>query len=539
MVLFLGVIGFYSVDWRYTLSNEWNHLYDGVSAVGAERVLAGDVPYRDFWTMYAPGHFYLLALLFRVFSAHLMVEVIAASIVCAAAACACYWLVVNLAGKRFLALATAGIFVAAVYNTGYFRRLGSYPTSILLVLVALNLMVLFYKTSKLSYLVAAGLFTGAAVFFKHDVAGYTAIASSAGLIAHHLLARTMKAGSVRPLLIQLFAFSGGIAVIVIPLLIYFGALAGPDMVQNLLIFPATDFRFSRPEAYPSLLPINLSFESRWKVAKTLSDYLNFTVPFVLFALGLIATGLSGLRRRPQRFAISVTLVVAFLLHYLAAHIQINTHIVTMSIYAALLGILFNEVTEQKLLFGKPTFTHLFALAVFAGWLFSLVALPAREARIDRQLASTQLNLPKVSGFRVAPQVANTLVDLSAFVDDHIPPDQELFVGLHRHDVVIIGDSLIYFVLDRPHATRYQELHPAITDTALTQREIISDLERNGASFIVLKKIFTDDVLESVKKIFQENLPQVGATDLDDFVHENYIKVQDFGPYMVWQRINEG
>jgi hypothetical protein len=401
--------------------------------------------------------------------------------------------------------------------------------------VTLNLMVLYYKTRKPRLLMAAGLFTGAAVFFKHDVAGYTAIAVSAGLIAHHLLARTMKSGTVRSLPRQLFTYSIGIAAIAIPLLIYFGILAGPDLVQDLLIFPATDFRFARPEGYPSLLPKDVSFESRWELANTLSYYLNFTVPTALFAIGLIAIVLAGLRRKPQHMALGVTFVVAFLLHYMAAHIQINTNIVTMSVYAAVLGILFIDVTEHKLPFGKPTVTKLLTLAMFAGWLLSLSAVPVKEARTDRQLASTQLDLPKVSGFRVTPQVARTLAELYAFVDAHIPPDQELFVGLRRHDVMLIGDTLAYFVLDRPSATRYQELHPAITDTVPVQQEIVNDLRNNSVSLIVLKRIISDEELERIKENFLENLPQIGATDLDGFIRQHYGKVREFGPYVVWQR----
>ena len=35
--------------------------------VGADRVLRGDMPYRDFWTYYGPASYYLLAGLYRLF----------------------------------------------------------------------------------------------------------------------------------------------------------------------------------------------------------------------------------------------------------------------------------------------------------------------------------------------------------------------------------------------------------------------------------------------------------------------------------------
>jgi len=40
---------------------------EGIVLRGAERIIAGEVPYRDFFSFYTPGSFYLVAFLFRVF----------------------------------------------------------------------------------------------------------------------------------------------------------------------------------------------------------------------------------------------------------------------------------------------------------------------------------------------------------------------------------------------------------------------------------------------------------------------------------------
>src|SRR5437762_1859065 len=40
---------------------------EGIVLQGAERILARQIPYRDFFSFYTPGSFYLLAALFRVF----------------------------------------------------------------------------------------------------------------------------------------------------------------------------------------------------------------------------------------------------------------------------------------------------------------------------------------------------------------------------------------------------------------------------------------------------------------------------------------
>jgi len=530
----LAVVGFYSIDWRYTLTDPWFAPYDAVSSVGAERVLRGAIPYRDFWTMYAPGHFYLVALLFRVFGTHLLVEVVAASAVTAAAACACYWLVVSLVGRRLAGLACAGIFVAAMYNTGYFKRLGSYPSAIFLIFVTFNLLVLYYKTGKLGWLIAGGVFTGITFVFKHDVGGYTAIAIVAGLAAHHALLRATKASEGQSLLIKLLAYAVGGAVVVLPVLIYFAVLAGPDMLQDLVVFPLTDFRFARGEHYPSLLPSDFTGETLGWTVNNVANYMKFTVPTVLFLLGVAGTVLAAIRRKPACLALGVTLSVACVLHYSAAHIQINTHIVTMSVYAAWLGLIFDEMTGRRFAFRRPALTKWLTTVLSIGWILLLLTMPAYRAYRIRRLSTVELDLPKVSGFRVAPRVADAVIGLQRYVEDHVPPEQALFVGLPRHDIVIIGDMWIYFILDRPQATRYQELHPAIADTAPVQREIIGDLETKNVSLVILRHIFTDEELDRTKVSYQKNLPQTGATDLDTFIHQNYKWVRQFDLYEVWQ-----
>src|SRR5262245_36454100 len=50
-------------------------VYDeGAAVYVAERVASGEVPYRDFWTIYAPADFYLIAAVFKVFGPRLIAE---------------------------------------------------------------------------------------------------------------------------------------------------------------------------------------------------------------------------------------------------------------------------------------------------------------------------------------------------------------------------------------------------------------------------------------------------------------------------------
>jgi hypothetical protein len=530
LALFVVAIGLFSLDW-------FNGLHGGVSTVGAERVLAGEIPYRDFWTIYAPGHFYLLALLFRICGTHYLVEVVSASVICASTACACYFLALNSGGKRLASLACAAIFLATTYNTGYFKNLGTYPLVMLFIFIGLICISLYYRTGRRNFLFRAGLATGAAVIIKHDVAGYTAIATVAGLLVNHFHQRSeaVTQEGRSSLLSKLGVYFGGIAIIAIPLLLCFALLAGPEMAQDLVIFPLTDFRFARPEKYPSLLPLGVYAARLSMMLVNLSDYLKFAIPFMLFLLGIVALVTALRRRRPDYVAMGVTFSFAYLFHYMAAHVQINTHIISMSVYGALLGLLFWGIAERASSSWAGSMRRLSAMALVGVWLLALTAVPAYSKWASRRAPTVELSLQKVSGIKVSPEEARDLTDMSAFVEANIPPGQSIFIGLHRHDVVIIGDVMLYFILNRPSATRYQELHPAITDTAPVQREIIDDLQDKKIPLIVLKHIFPDQTLESVKENMLKNLPQIGATELDTYIREKYVEARRFGDFTVWQR----
>jgi hypothetical protein len=505
-------------------------------------VLRGEVPYRDFWTIYAPGHFYLLALLFGVFGTHLLVETVAASLVCAAAVCACYWLVYNLFGRLLDALFCALILLAVLYNSPFFKYLGSYPPSILLILIALSLIVLYYRRERLGFLGAAGLATGALTVFKHDVGGYTAIATLGGLVVYHLLrgpgtgAGRRAAGRVGAAFLSSVAvYLAGLALIAIPVGLYFALVAGPDMLRDLIVFPTTDFRYSRPERYPSIFRLRFDADTPLTTIRNLLHYLNFALPFLMFVLGLIATGVAVIKRKPLSAAMGMTFAIAYLFHHVAAHVQVNTHIVSMSVYGVLLGLLFLDLTGRGFSLERPAGARVLVWGLAVVWLSSLAAVPAYEAWTRRNEKTAELTLVKASGIRLPPHRVRELAELSAFVSAHVAPHEKLFVGLHRHDTLIIGNVMLYFVLDRASATRYHELHPAITDTAPVQREMIRDIREENIPLIIRERIFPDETLERWKKNFLKKLPQIGATDLDEFIRANYVKVRQFGPHEVWLR----
>jgi hypothetical protein len=533
--VFIGALLLFSLYWPYSLSNWFYNLKGGVSTVGAERVLSGDIPYRDFWTMYAPGHFYLLALLFLVFGNHLLVEVIVASIISASAAYICYRIVVGIVNQRFLGIASAAVFTGSMYTTGYFKRLGSYPPAIFLILLALFLMILYYQNQKIKFLVLSGLSVGLSIVIKHDIGIYSVIAILFGLFVHQISASDIN---FRNLQIRKFVFYlGSTAIPVIPIFIVFAALAGRQMLEDLLIFPMTDFRFARPQVYPGILPVGVFSKSPLTFVENLTRYINFTTPYFLFLLGVSAIGMAIISRSHKKIVLGVTFVVAYLFHFGAAHVQVNTHIVSMSVYSTFMAALFYEDILRTVSLKHRRKTFLIALFVILVWVLSLLGNPIYRAWNDLRISNFKIDIEKVAGINVTQEEYQGLTGLVNYVKSQVSPDQKIFVGLRRHDVIVINDVMIYYLLDRPIATKYHELHPAIADTEMGQSEIISELLEDEVSLIVLKYLFPESVLEWVKLNRLQNLPQTGATNLDEFIKENYENTRTFGPYEVWEQID--
>ena len=70
LLLFL----FFSVSFLISLSSFVGVFDEGILTYGAQQVLQGAVPYRDFGASYGPAEFYVLAFLFKVFGPSLLIE---------------------------------------------------------------------------------------------------------------------------------------------------------------------------------------------------------------------------------------------------------------------------------------------------------------------------------------------------------------------------------------------------------------------------------------------------------------------------------
>ena len=82
----------------------------------------------------------------------------------------------------------------------------------------------------------------------------------------------------------------------------------------------------------------------------------------------------------------------------------------------------------------------------------------------------RLTAPAADGVRADAADAAALNRLVPYVDARVPPGRPVFVANPRHDLVRVGDTLLYVLLGRPSATDSDIMQPGVVTTAAVQSE---------------------------------------------------------------------
>jgi len=149
LAIFLVCAGYLCLFLRYSSLE----LDEGIVLEGAERVLHGEIPYRDFFTFYTPGSFYLVAMAFRVFGDSFVVARFSIAV------CGALCSVLTYALTRRVCSRGISIFCAmlATLAGAAFRFLVLHnPYSTLFSFLALYAALRAIETRRLAWMVAAG-----------------------------------------------------------------------------------------------------------------------------------------------------------------------------------------------------------------------------------------------------------------------------------------------------------------------------------------------------------------------------------------------
>ncbi len=517
----------------------------GKSICGALRVLEGQVPYRDFWTMYAPGQFYATAGLYWILGRECLIQGIAAVLIKGAIGGEVFLVARRAGARRPMAVVISSIIVAGSLHTA--PELSTYPPALLCLLFAIERVLCYFQKGGRGKLLEVGLLLGVAACFKHDMAFYVLTAIVVTLFTSWFgMARRRSSLWSHPLG-AMFVLAGGAALIVIPVVLLLVRFAGQHAWHDLIVWPATDFRGVRTEPFPALLP-DWTTVRQWAgdwsdlrkardVVLSQSAWILCNMPQYVF---IITVGsLLFLRRRiaPTRLASSVLFLATMPLFWVVAHVQQNTHPYSMAISSlCLMAMAWPQAGapafRQKLLRG----TLGMGMAVYA---IGLLAVPtASLGKIVANWSDRQyLGLPGAHGIWVARDQYDVYYPIVSFIQQHVSTDERIYVGLKRHDAPVINNLRFYYLAGRKNCCRYDELHPGITDRADVQQEIIDSIERYHVRCVVIWRFgWSDAILDKIKAANMAAVPGLGNTRLDTFIAETFQPLEYYGEYvLMWRK----
>ncbi len=513
----------------------------GLPAVGAMQILDGGLPYRDFWTMYAPGQFYATAVLFHWFGRELLVAGAGGVALNAISVGAFFWLLRGSGASRASAGVLSIVFLAAVWTTA--PALASYEPTRPLLLVGWGFAVRYLRTGRPRRLFLAGVAFGLAACFKHDVAAYAALGTAIALVLAWLLTRDRRPeGWLRPLPAMLW-LAAGCALFAVPTVAFLAWEVGADAWRDLVVFPATDFQAVRSEPYPGPIPRYrpllawLSDTTDQRVARVavngLRAWILGNLPQLAFLVAGTGVWLARRRLEPTTLATALLFLAPLPFYRMAAQVQQNTHLFSMAILSLALG----AMAWQRMPRRRGARAGLLVVGVL--YAAGLVVHPAMDAfaMVSSWPRRSRLELPGVRGIYVPARSHEAYTAFGELIRERVPEDEAIYVGVTRHAAIVVNDTRIFLLAGRRGATRYPELHPGVTDRAAIQREMIDSIERERVRCVVLWRFgWPTRRLDWIQARLAVATEDGGSTLLDEYLRREFALIARYGEWLVlWRK----
>jgi hypothetical protein len=409
----------------FTLQREIGPHDEGLMLQAAARLASGQLPYRDFRLNYPPGQPLVLAALHRAIGPSLLGWRLLRIGVDAGTTALAYRLARRSAPEPLALAAGLGVAGAMAFPSGA----GPNPPA-----QGLALAALLEAPSNPG---RAAVLAGITAAFRIEVGAGTAVG--------------VALAAPRGRRVRALAGAAGVA----------GAALGPffaaaptEMFEDTLGF----FRIQHLQR----LPFPLRFRGPWRPSKVIEFYM----PSIL--IGGLATWLAAAASAPRNLSgegLAPAPVAAVGAGYLLARTD-EFHLVTLA--GTLPVLLATAAASERRRWPRRALLAALALIVAHG--------------LDRK-AGQALHPPDMApvpgraggGVRTERSDAVALGGLIGAVHELTAPGEAIFVGNARHDLVRVGDPLLYTVLDRPNATRYDVIQPGVVTTEAVQREIVDSL----------------------------------------------------------------
>ncbi len=518
---------------------------EGLLLTGAMRVVAGQVPHRDFYAIYGPAYFYVPAALFRIFGQSVIIVRLLGHFVGSLTVAATYAITSSYC-RRSVALGTAG--VTFLWLCGLIGQIFTtvFPVALLSLVSSIILVPLFAGPVTRKRLCAAGAIAGLSALYRYDT-GVALLAVQVCVIVIAGYLRPHPTSGRASIIASLWPYLLGFAILTAPPIIYFLSVSPLyPLVFDVVILQARNYQSGRQLPFPGIRLTKL-------------EYLAVYVPIITVAVSLLALLVPSRghenhpihMHKPMRMEELKGLLIALSLLAFVMFFKGYVRVVVLSMFPSLLpsliliAVLFEHRQSLPRLALVPV-NYLAGFLIFAG-LFSAakaqghhllegsvpgrivkVLLPFARPASTREASWCKRANPITKGFCFITDDGR--METIDFIDSHTRPDQLLFVGLDRHDKVFVNDNLIYFGSQRLPATHWSHFDPGLQNSYPIQSDMIRELKKTSPPYIVLDSEY------EVSHEPNDSSKSSGVTLLDDFIHSKYRYVRSFDEMSIWQLI---
>ncbi len=514
----------------------------------AVRVLHGDVPYRDFWTMYGPAQFYVIAGIFKVFGVSVMVARFYNAF-----AGACVVLLLFVLARKFMPPLFAAVvsLFAVLWATGVLFLTYEFPTYPALALTLASVLLLtplFEDRVRPLPIAMSGLCVALVTLFRHDFGFYVFLCEFVMIIARDLRLPGSTSGtfhSWRGNLRQSAWYLVGMAAVLVPsAIVILKAVSWHDLYFDLIYVPGRIYPKVRSLPFPKPMFLLSCLKHRvWLGTEQAIDYFPICVGMTSIAYLAVTRHARKTEIRPQMANRRLHILLTMLLVMMTIKGLVRVSPVQL-IQAILLAILVLAILLVKtwqthrvirllcvaclIVAALPTFTVSASVAsrslanVKDALGFKVDSFPGVPGGVLQDSCRVQPGLERMRCFYLDPFEVQAI----QYIQAHTSPSDTIYVGAGRHDRLWLNDLAFYFVSKRMSGTKWHDLHPGIETTQEIQDQMVADLQRSQTKYVVLETSW-DNEDEPNQSRFSS-----GVYTLDEFIHENYQQVAQFGPISV-------
>ena len=505
---------------------------EGFMASGAMMIGKGQLPIRDFFVIYGPGQYYWLAGLYRLFGEDLAVSRLmhAFTLALLGTAMASSTLVLSSGRLRVVAIPA----VAFVAMTIFALPIPSYPAvpSALLLLCCALAFDRWFLTGSVRYLLLASATLGCAGLFRWDfgVFGVCALGFAQIVVAwrRNVPSRTRArelAAIVGPWLVLMSLGFG-------PFVVMGDVQRWVDEVPRFALFEFEKWRGSTFVGPQWLALVAALLNAKRSAAVQAATRLIFAAtPFVLVgaSLAVIVVRLKGGPERFQRrdaLALIICMLVVGTLNQMRIRPSLFQGFPAYAMSLPLSAYLLRGLRERS---AASRTVKLAGLTAAVVWL-CFIPLYANKDRLRDEFSGGRglIDLSKASHTRVeTPGQLNAYAEMITFIRGHTAANEAIYSGVVDTSRLFANDAMLYFLADRPSATRWIEMEPGLSNTVAAQQEIIRELEGARVRLIALWNLVSNEPNATAYSN--------GVTALDDYIRAHFVTVKHFGDYEVLMR----